>query len=122
MLSCELKQCNACAAILLVAIILTPAATADTPGRILFIGNSLTSSNSGLEAHVQSLAASAGIVMETGRRTSGGWTLSNHYYSSTTINEIRNGNWDVVVLQEQSSRPLWDKQVFDVRAFRADLS
>jgi len=38
--------------------------------------------------------------------TQGGATLEMHYNNPTTLETIENGNWDYVILQEQSTRPI----------------
>ena len=57
----------------------------------------------------------ARIIRATGRSitvegvTRGGWTLEQHARSEKTLARIREGKWDVVVLQEQSQRPSFSK-------------
>lgn len=73
----------------------------DTP-RVLFVGNSYS---------FKTPRALAAIAGEKGREividqvTKGGWTLAKHAASEATLQKIRDGGWDVVVLQEQSQRP-----------------
>lgn len=70
--------------------------------RILFVGNSYS---------FKVPKALARITKERGRQvvvegvTRGGWTLEKHASSKETLVRIREGEWDVVVLQEQSQRP-----------------
>ncbi|MBN2382746.1 hypothetical protein JXQ70_07675 [bacterium] len=80
------------------------------PARILFLGNSYTSFNGGLAYHVQQFAQSAepGLLIETAAITPGGYTLENHWNTPSTIAEIQTGYWDMVILQEQSTRPVTD--------------
>ncbi|MDP8203464.1 MAG: hypothetical protein P9L95_02895 [Candidatus Tenebribacter mawsonii] len=86
----------------------------DLPLRILYIGNSITYYNGGIDLHTMNLANSIdstlAIVCEN--VTNGGWTLEQHYNSPTTIQAIQNGNWDLVVLQEMTSRPVDDPELF----------
>jgi len=70
---------------------------------ILFIGNSYTYGND-LPGMVKSLAAAAGKSATTTMVAPGGQTLAGHV-SSGIENTIRNGNFDVVVMQDQSQRP-----------------
>ena len=68
---------------------------------ILFIGNSYTFYND-LPRIFSQLMASGGYQVDVGQATQGGWSLSNHRNSSATTKVITNGEWDFVVLQEQS--------------------
>jgi len=78
------------------------------PLRVLFIGNSYTYGND-LPALVAALAEAAG-----GRRVDaatcvrGGFTLEQHAARRETLAELDRQDWDVVVLQEQSTRPVVD--------------
>lgn len=75
--------------------------------RVLFIGNSLTFAND-MPLMFKQLAQSAGKQVFTEDATSGGATLQNHLNSTSTISKIQQGNWDYVVLQEQSQLPSWE--------------
>ena len=46
------------------------------------------------------LAKSAGQILHYDQHTEGGWTLYKHWNSDITLEKIRKGNWDVVVIQE----------------------
>ncbi len=72
--------------------------------RVFFIGNSYTFVND-LPAVFARLACAEGYVVETGMEAQGGSTLENHVSSPETIDKIQNGNWNWVVLQEQSEVP-----------------
>lgn len=72
--------------------------------RVLFIGNSYTASND-LPGMVRDLASSAGHHVEVAARAPGGWWLRDHAGSSGTIDAIARGEFDFVVLQEQSMVP-----------------
>jgi hypothetical protein len=72
--------------------------------RVLFIGNSYTYSND-LPGMFTQLAASLGEEVETGMVAPGGFTFEGHVTNSATQNAIAQGDWDFVVLQEQSQRP-----------------
>jgi hypothetical protein len=82
--------------------------------RILLVGNSHTYYNEGVYTHLQALIDAAhpewGVVVEG--CTQGGYTLENHMNDQTTLNTIATGNWDLVILQEQSSRPMNEPQLF----------
>ena len=72
------------------------------PLRVLFVGNSLTSTND-LPAAVSALARSGGRKLETGTVVSDGYSLEDHWNSSDASKEILSGDWDVVVLQQGPS-------------------
>lgn len=74
--------------------------------RILFLGNSYTAVNN-LPNIVKDFAADAGINVTVSSNTPGGYTLQQHCYDATSLNLIAQGNWDYVVLQEQSQKPSW---------------
>lgn len=72
--------------------------------RVLFVGNSYTSSND-LPHMVGELAGAAGGRVETGVMAPGGWWWRDHAASEETMKTISDGDWDYVVLQEQSMVP-----------------
>ncbi|MGX7667399.1 PKD domain-containing protein [Flavobacterium pedocola] len=72
--------------------------------KVLFIGNSYTYSND-LPFLVASMAQSTGNTMTYDSNTPGGYTLQGHSTNATTLSKIQQGNWDFVVLQEQSQLP-----------------
>lgn len=78
-------------------------AQSDT-SRVLFIGNSYTSVNN-LPAVFLSCANSAGFNVSVNSSAPGGYTFQQHLSNTTTIGLIQEGNWDFVVLQEQSQIP-----------------
>jgi hypothetical protein len=80
-----------------------PTATPELPRRILFIGDSYTF---WLDQHLKNLAASEDppLVIETLGVTSGGASLEEHWKLTLGLKAIREGNWDVVVLQEDLSQ------------------
>jgi hypothetical protein len=75
--------------------------------RILFIGNSYTACNN-LAGMVAELAGSAEppSKVETQQLTPGGVTLEWHFGQPQTLETIRQGKWDFVVLQDHSLRPV----------------
>ena len=85
----------------------------EPPQRVLFIGNSITYWNGGVGYHLQDfvLSADSTIVIECEQITGGGYTLQNHY-NITTIEQIQQGNWDYVVLQERTSWPVNNTEIF----------
>ncbi len=75
-----------------------------TSKRALFLGNSYTAYNS-LPQLTADIAASAGDTLEFDSNTPGGTSFSSHSVNATSISKIEQGNWDFVVLQEQSQIP-----------------
>jgi hypothetical protein len=74
---------------------------------VLFIGNSYTSVNN-LPQLVQNLSTSAGKTLNIDSNMPGGFPLSSHLNDATTFSKISQGNWDYVILQEQSQIPTID--------------
>lgn len=89
------------------------------PARILFIGNSYTGINGGLDALLVGLAPSAAAES----LAPGGFTLEGHWGAGTALEKIRRGGWSYVVLQEQSQTPVLAPQLFDtyVRGFAQEI-
>ncbi|HWQ54267.1 MAG TPA: SGNH/GDSL hydrolase family protein, partial [Bryobacteraceae bacterium] len=79
----------------------SPAGT-DTALRVLFIGNSYTFCNN-LPAIVERMGSAAGIRIHTRTIAVAGSTLGGHWERGDARLAIREGGWDWVVLQEQSS-------------------
>ena len=82
--------------------------------RVLFIGNSYTAVNNlpQLTADCALSIGFAGMPMEVGSSTPGGTTFQMHTTNATSQSLINQGNWDYVVLQEQSQLPSFpDSQV-----------
>jgi hypothetical protein len=71
---------------------------------VLFIGNSYTYVNN-LPQMVADIASSMGDNLVYDSNTPGGYYLYDHFYNTTSVNKIKQGNWDYVVLQEQSQAP-----------------
>ena len=85
----------------------------EIPDRILFIGNSLTFYNGGLEYHIMKLANSADppLVIQADSFTKSGAWLKILWQNSEAPELISAGNYDVVVLQDYMS-PLTDVESF----------
>ena len=75
--------------------------------RVLFIGNSYTAVNNlpQLTADCALSIGFAGMPMEVASSTPGGTTVQMHTTNTTTQSLVNQGNWDYVVLQEQSQLP-----------------
>ncbi len=72
--------------------------------RVLFVGNSYTHTN-GMPDLAVRLAGSAGIRMEVSMIAPGGAWLADHVRSGSMARALAGGQFDVVVLQEQSMAP-----------------
>lgn len=75
---------------------------------ILFIGNSYTYFNAGVDKQLERLAPS----IQTSRVVQGGYSLEKHWNDGNALATIRAGQWDYVVLQEQSQLPVFDQRRF----------
>jgi hypothetical protein len=73
--------------------------------RTLFIGNSFTARNN-LPGLIAALAAQRGITVEHKLISAGGASLRQHLNAGKALAELATGNYDTVVLQEQSTLPL----------------
>ncbi len=69
---------------------------------VFFIGNSYSF---GVPAKFRKIAESNGRKVRIGHSTYGGWTLAKHAVHPPTLEKLRSGNWDVIVIQEQSLIP-----------------
>ena len=77
--------------------------------RVLFIGNSYTFFNR-LPWQVQSLASSCGKKISVRQVANPGWYLRQHAANTQTLEAIREGGWDYMVMQEQSKAPTREKE------------
>jgi hypothetical protein len=75
--------------------------------RVMFLGNSYTGVNN-LPQLIHDVTTSAGDSIIFSSYNPGGYTLENHYADSNSINLIHQGNWDYIVLQEQSQLPSYE--------------
>ena len=71
---------------------------------VLFLGNSYTGVNN-LPLLTYNLALSLGDTINYDSNTPGGYTYQGHSTNATSLAKIAQGNWDFVVLQEQSQKP-----------------
>ena len=72
--------------------------------RVLFLGNSYTDVND-LPQIISNIASSNGDSLSYLSYAPGGYTLQNHSTDPVSVSLINQGNWDFVVLQEQSQLP-----------------
>lgn len=85
-------------------LMLSASVFAQTSKRVLFLGNSYTNVNN-LPQMLADVAISAGDHVGFDSYTPGGYTLQGHSANATSLQKIMVGNWDFVVLQEQSQLP-----------------
>ncbi|MBQ8500787.1 MAG: succinylglutamate desuccinylase/aspartoacylase family protein [Bacteroides sp.] len=86
--------------------------------RVLFLGNSYTFFNSMIR-QVQSLATSCGKKLSVKEVAHGGWRLRQHAADSISIKAIQEGDWDFMVMQEQSKEPTHDRDFIEKNIFPA---
>lgn len=72
--------------------------------RVLFLGNSYSAAND-LPSMVADVAYSMGDTVIYDSNSPGGFTFQGHSTDAGSLNKIAAGNWDYVVLQEQSQLP-----------------
>jgi len=93
---------------LFVAVLVLSSIRGQAATPTLFIGNSYTDVNGGIDKQLEGLASS----IATSRQTAGGYTLEQHWQEGGALRAIRRGGWSYVVLQEQSQRPVFAQQKF----------
>jgi hypothetical protein len=76
--------------------------------RILFIGNSYTFINGGIDKQLKELAPS----VDAECIAAGGYTLEKHWTEGNAVQKIHEGKWDYVILQEQSQFPIINQKKF----------
>lgn len=96
---------------------------AQSAKRAFFIGNSYTYFNT-LPNLINQIASTHGDTLIHASSTPGGAQLVQHVTNNNTLNGIRQGNWDFVIIQEQSQKPSFsDAQVAtDVYPYAAELN
>ncbi len=90
--------------LIIVSFAIALSANAQDSLRALFIGNSYTAANS-LPEIVQELSFDAGKKLIIDSNAPGGAIINQHINNANTLAKIQQGNWDVVVVQEQSQIP-----------------
>jgi hypothetical protein len=75
------------------------------PLKVLFVGNSFTARND-LPSLIAGLATARGKVLEHRLISAGGASLRAHWNAGEAAEAIREGGYDAVVLQEQSTLPV----------------
>ena len=93
--------------LLTIAIFLFRIGFAQEEIRVLFLGNSYTYVND-LPGMIEEISNNEGKKIIHESVTPGGCTLFQHVESQNSLSKIRKGNWDYVILQEQSQLPVID--------------
>ena len=75
------------------------------PRSVLFVGNSFTARND-LPGLIATLVAARGKELRHRLISTGGASLRTHWNAGEAVNAIRSGEYDAVVLQEQSTLPV----------------
>ncbi len=89
-----------------------------TKQRVLFLGNSYTYVNN-LPIIIKYIATIESDTLITDENLIGGYTLKGHSTNQTSISKIMQGNWDAVVLQEQSQLPSFPDETVEADVFPA---
>jgi hypothetical protein len=84
--------------------------------RALFLGNSYTAYNN-LPQLTADVALSAGDTLEVASSTPGGYTFEGHLGNAASMDLLTQGNWDFVVLQQQSQMPAFPIAQVEVETF-----
>ncbi|HQV00112.1 MAG TPA: hypothetical protein PLO59_03075, partial [Bacteroidia bacterium] len=84
--------------------------------QVLFLGNSYTAVNN-LPKMIADIALSTGDTLIFDSNTPGGYTLQGHSTNSTSLSKIMLGNWDNVILQEQSQLPSFGNNQVQLQVF-----
>lgn len=90
--------------VLILSGFLSTNASAQAKKKVLFLGNSYTAYNN-LPQLVADVALSAGDTVVFSSNTPGGYTFQGHSTNATSLSLLAAGDWDHVVLQEQSQLP-----------------
>ncbi len=69
---------------------------------VFFVGNSYSF---GVPKAFGEIAASRGKEVRVGHSTYSGWSLAKHSQHPGTLKKLREGDWDVVVIQDYSTNP-----------------
>lgn len=88
----------------LLLLLFTALSFGQTTKKVLFLGNSYTQVNN-LPLLIKNIANSTSDDVIYDSNLPGGYTLQGHSTNTTSLNKIQVGNWDFVVLQEQSQLP-----------------
>jgi hypothetical protein len=93
--------------------------------KVLFVGNSYTYYNEGVDYHLQKMLradqSSDSINYVIQKIAVGSYTLEAHFGDPLTINKIGSEKWNTVVLQEQSTRPINNPDLFLLYAQKLEV-
>lgn len=93
-----------------------PPDTSISEFKVLFIGNSFTFYNNGVDYHLQKMLDADGtndsVRYFIDKIAVSSYTLQAHYQDSLTQRKIRSNKWTHIVLQEQSTRPINNAGLF----------
>ncbi|HYX09221.1 MAG TPA: hypothetical protein VE912_20980 [Bacteroidales bacterium] len=95
-----------------------PEPTSDTTKQIdiLFIGNSFTFYNEGVDYHLSNMIEADSTINTFTYRIEkaavSSYTLERHWNDTSTINHLLRHTWTEVILQEQSTRPINNFNLF----------
>ena len=84
--------------------------------KVLFLGNSYTGVNN-LPLLIRNIALSTNDTLIVDSNTPGGYTFQLHTTNTTSQSKLMAGNWDFVVLQEQSQLPSFPDDQVAVEVF-----
>jgi hypothetical protein len=84
--------------------------------KVLFLGNSYTGVNN-LSLLIRNIALSTNDTLIVDSNTPGGYTFQLHTTNTTSQSKLMAGNWDFVVLQEQSQLPSFPDDQVAVEVF-----
>jgi hypothetical protein len=106
--------------------IIPPVTTDKTHFKVLFVGNSFTFYNEGVDFHLQKMldadaSNDTAVKYYIQKIAVSSYTLQAHYGDVLTLNKIKSDKWNVVVLQEQSTRPINNPSLFLEYATKLDL-
>jgi len=80
---------------------------------VLFIGNSYTFRNQGIDQHLENLHSSTKKkTREYTRAAQGKFHLKTHFFNPKTNEKWKERKWDAVILQEYSSGPMLQEKQF----------
>jgi len=91
--------------ILLLLFVYSPLSSQNQHKKVLFLGNSYTASNN-LPQWIADIADANGDTLSFQAITPGGQYLLSHASDNQVISAIQQGNWDYIILQEQSQIPV----------------
>jgi len=93
-----------------------PISVEKTDYKVLFVGNSFTFYNDGVDFHLQKMLNADASIDSTNyliqKIAVSSYTLQAHYGDTLTLNKIKSDKWNMVVLQEQSTRPINNPDLF----------